>query len=135
MSKNSRKIYFRLQNYEKWAKKYDTILPIIHTNLIYELFLNEFLAILNNNTLIRLVYLLTSEVKNLCRMRNSNSFIIIYLEGHLAAATPALILSIIFALLILAPALLKMVILGKFEFVSQATGTHPLLMALVTTAL
>ena len=51
MSKNSRKIYFRLQTYEKWAKKYDTILPIIHTNLIYELFLNEFLAILNNNTL------------------------------------------------------------------------------------
>ena len=33
------------------GKKYDTILPIIHTNLIYELFLNEFLAILNNNTL------------------------------------------------------------------------------------
>lgn len=57
---------------------YDTILPIIHTNLIYELFLNEFLAILNNNTLIRLVYLLTSEVKNLCRMRNSNSFIILF---------------------------------------------------------
>ena len=69
MSKNSRKIYFHLQNYEKWAKKYDTILPIIHTNLTYELFLNDFLASLNNNTLMRLAYLLTSEVKNLCRIR------------------------------------------------------------------